>query len=52
MSELRDPSPKAEPWLVTEPSDVVLPGVRRPMALGFKTEDIARVLAVGAEESL
>jgi uncharacterized protein (TIGR03032 family) len=39
--------------MVTELYDVVvLPGVRRPMALGFKTEDIARVLAVGAEGSL
>jgi len=34
--------------LVTELYDVaVLPGVRRPMALGFKTDEIQRLIAVG-----
>jgi uncharacterized protein (TIGR03032 family) len=28
---------------------VVLPGVRRPMALGFKTDEIRRVISVGPE---
>jgi uncharacterized protein (TIGR03032 family) len=26
---------------------VVLPGVRRPMALGFKTDEIRRVISIG-----
>ena len=28
---------------------VVLPGVRRPMALGFKTDEIRRMISVGDE---
>jgi uncharacterized protein (TIGR03032 family) len=31
---------------------VVLPGVRLPMALGFKTDEIQRMIAVDDEESL
>src|SRR5262249_5399892 len=31
---------------------VVLPGVARPMALGFKTDEIQRLLTVGKEGSL
>ncbi len=31
---------------------VVLPGVRRPMAIGFKTDEIRRVLRVGPEQPL
>jgi len=31
---------------------VVLPGVRRPMALGFKTDEIRRTLLVGDEQPL
>ena len=31
---------------------VVLPGVVRPMALGFKSDEIQRILAVGDEEAL
>jgi uncharacterized protein (TIGR03032 family) len=39
--------------MVTELYDVaVLPRVRRPMALGFKTEEIRRVLSVGDEGTL
>jgi uncharacterized protein (TIGR03032 family) len=39
--------------LVTELYDVVaLSGAHCPMALGFKTDDIARILAVGAEGTL
>jgi hypothetical protein len=36
--------------MVSELYDVVvLPGVVRPMALGFKTEEIQRVLSVGVQ---
>src|SRR5262249_28749380 len=39
--------------MVTELYDVVaLPGVVRPMALGFKTDEIQRAIAVGDEGSL
>ena len=39
--------------MVSELYDVVaLPGVRRPMALGFKTDEIARLLTVGEEGAL
>jgi uncharacterized protein (TIGR03032 family) len=39
--------------MVSELYDVVaLPGVRRPMALGFKTDEIQRLLAVGEPGSL
>lgn len=39
--------------LVTELYDaVVLPGVRQPMALGFQTNEIERLLVVGQEGSL
>jgi uncharacterized protein (TIGR03032 family) len=39
--------------LVTELYDVAaLPGVARPMALGFKTEEIQRTIAIGPEGSL
>jgi uncharacterized protein (TIGR03032 family) len=39
--------------MVTELYDVaVLPGVTRPMALGFKTEEIQRTIAVGDEGNL
>jgi uncharacterized protein (TIGR03032 family) len=39
--------------LVEELYDVVvLPGVRRPMALGFKTDEIKRILTVGEEGNL
>ena len=39
--------------MVTELYDVVgLPGVRRPMALGFKSDEIARLLTVGDAGSL
>ena len=31
---------------------VVLPGVRRPMALGFKSDEIQRTIAVDDEGSL
>jgi len=31
---------------------VVLPGVRRPMAIGFKTDEIRRILIVGAERPM
>jgi uncharacterized protein (TIGR03032 family) len=31
---------------------IVLPGVRRPMALGFKTEEIQRTISVGQTQSL
>jgi len=31
---------------------VVLPGVARPMALGFKTDEIARTLSIGDEGAL
>jgi hypothetical protein len=31
---------------------VVLPGVVRPMALGFKTDEIQRIIAVGDEGTL
>jgi hypothetical protein len=31
---------------------VVLPGVRRPMALGFKSDEIQRLIAVDDEGSL
>jgi hypothetical protein len=27
---------------------VVLPGVQRPMALGFKTDEIRRVITIGS----
>ena len=34
--------------MVAELYDVVaLPGVRRPMALGFKTDEIQRTIAIG-----
>lgn len=48
----------AEHWLrlegmVSELYDVVvLPRVARPMALGLKTDEIARLLTVGDEEAL
>ena len=39
--------------LVDELYDVItLPGVRRPMALGFRTDEIRRVISVGEAESL
>jgi uncharacterized protein (TIGR03032 family) len=39
--------------LVSELYDVaVLPGVRRPMAFGFKTDEIHRTIAVGDPEPL
>ncbi len=39
--------------IVEELYDVaLLPGVMRPMALGFKTDEIRRVLMVGEPESL
>jgi hypothetical protein len=47
-----------QPWLdwvrleglVSELYDVVvLPGVVRPMALGFKTDEIQRLLTIGAD---
>ncbi len=39
--------------MVTELYDVVtLPGIRRPMALGFKTEEIAQLLTLDAEGTL
>ena len=39
--------------LVTELYDVVvLPGVRQPMALGFKTNEIERLLLVDEEGTL
>jgi hypothetical protein len=39
--------------MVSELYDVaVLPGVRRPMALGFKTDEIRRTVAVGPEGTL
>lgn len=39
--------------IVTELYDVVaLPGVVRPQSLGFKTDEIRRVLRVGSEQSL
>ncbi len=39
--------------IVEELYDVVaLPGVRRPMALGFKTDEIRRTLNVGDAETL
>jgi uncharacterized protein (TIGR03032 family) len=39
--------------LVRELYDVAaLPGVSRPMALGFKTDEIQRMIAVGEEETL
>ncbi len=39
--------------IVEELYDVVtLPGVRRPMALGFKTDEIRRTLSMGPEEAL
>ena len=39
--------------LVTELYDaVILPGVTRPMALGLKTDEIARLLNVGEAETL
>ena len=31
---------------------VVLPGVQRPMAIGFKTDEIRRVLSIGEEQPL
>jgi len=31
---------------------VILPGIRRPQALGFQTDEIRRVLSVGEEQSL
>ncbi|MBO1346329.1 MAG: hypothetical protein EBE86_002500 [Hormoscilla sp. GUM202] len=35
--------------LVAELYDVaVLPGVRRPMAIGFKTDEIRRILTIGS----
>ena len=37
--------------IVVELYDVItLPGVRRPSALGFKTDEIRRVLSVGPKE--
>jgi len=39
--------------IVSELYDVVvLPGVRRPMALGFKTDEIRRTLSVGDAQTL
>ena len=39
--------------LVTELYDVVsLPGVRQPMAIGFKTNEIERLILVGEEQPL
>jgi uncharacterized protein (TIGR03032 family) len=39
--------------MVSELYDVVsLPGVVRPMALGFKTDEIQRLLTIGSEETL
>jgi uncharacterized protein (TIGR03032 family) len=39
--------------IVSELYDVVaLPGVRRPMALGFKTDEIRRVISVGPPEGM
>ena len=39
--------------MVSELYDVVcLPGVQRPMALGFKTDEIQRMLAVDDEQPL
>ena len=39
--------------VVEELYDVaVLPGVRRPMALGLKTDEIRRTITVGAPEAL
>jgi uncharacterized protein (TIGR03032 family) len=39
--------------VVRELYDVaVLPHVSRPMALGFKTDEISRVIAIGAEQPL
>jgi uncharacterized protein (TIGR03032 family) len=39
--------------MVTELYDVVvMPGVRRPMAFGFKTDDIQRIIALGNEGRL
>ena len=39
--------------MVSELYDVVvLPGVTRPMAFGFKTDEIARTVSAGDEESL
>ena len=39
--------------MVRELYDVAaLPGVRRPMALGLKTDEIRRTIAIGDEESL
>ena len=37
---------------VRDTTNAVLPGVTRPMALGFKTEEIQRTIAIGAEGSL
>jgi len=31
---------------------VVLPQTRRPMAVGFKTDEIQRMLSIGPEQSL
>jgi len=37
--------------IVTELYDVaVLPGMRRPMAIGFKTDEIRRVVRIGEAE--
>jgi hypothetical protein len=30
----------------------LLPNVRRPMAFGFKSDEIQRTIAIGADESL
>jgi uncharacterized protein (TIGR03032 family) len=39
--------------MVSELYDVaVLPNVRRPMAFGFKTDEIQRTIAIGADEAL
>jgi uncharacterized protein (TIGR03032 family) len=39
--------------VVEELYDVaVLPGVRRPMAIGLKTDEIGRMITVGAPEAL
>ena len=39
--------------VVEELYDVaVLPGVRRPMAIGLKTDEIRRMITVGAPEAL
>ena len=39
--------------MVRELYDVaVLPDVRRPMALGFKTDEIQRTIAIGADGTL